>query len=594
MDPNEPGAAVLAIFDQIINIVKQAVPVRSDNKPLGGGRVYSMLSLGMPVDPVDFVNPWTPQGDIANSVTQGSAPVAPPPAAAAPAAGATATPPPPAPPDPESARKLAAAYKTSVLCNTMLQVTTDGTYLEYPTGQHLSFAYDGIISAMQPVTVNEAPDPQVQQAIDKAQRVLYQVNDDGTLSTNKSTIYKKYVSNTNAYGGAVAAYAQAYAAARSDPNQMQIWPVTSITFQNAVDQARDQLISDGAQTVEGALDTLASVGNPIQARMVAEARDLFKKWDLGLTGAVPVSTPYSFILPSGWADPNNDDEGWQTLTVDQSSYHSYDVKHSTSQSQYSWFNQGSSDSGSGGVLVGFAMFGGSGGSGSSSQQGQSSSQSHSSNVFGSDAKSLRISLSYALCTIERPWLSSDLFYMQGWYLRGGKKFAISNGQQASQANVSDITKLPILPMIPEQILVIRDVKISTSQWGSAGAVFNSMYGDSQESSSASASEESGSGGVSLGFISFGGSASHSQRSAQGQGSTFSSRSGSSYFGTTFDGTTLEIPGAQIIAWLCDIVPGCPQADDPELGTTAPAASTTTSTGTAAKPSPGTPAAAGAH
>jgi hypothetical protein len=602
MNANEPGAAILAIFDQIINIVKQAVPVRSDNKPLGGGRVYSMLTLGMPVDPVDFVNPWTPQGDIASSVTQGSAPAAPAPApVAAPAAGGATSPQTPPAPDPESARKLAAAYKTSVLCNTMLQVTTDGTYLEYPTGQHLNFAYDGIISAMQPATINELPDPQVQQAIDKAQRILYVANDDGTLSTTKSTIYKKYISNTNAYGGAVSAYAQAYASARSDPNQMQIWPVTSITFQNAVDQARDQLIADGAEQVEGALDTLASVGNPIQAHMVAEARDLYKKWDLGLTGAVPVSTPYSFIMPSGWADPNNDDEGWQTLTVDQSSYHHYDVQHATTQSQYSWFNQGSSSSGSGGVMLGFAMFGGSGSSSSSSGQGQSSSQSSASNVFGSDAKSLRISLSYALCTIERPWLSSDLFYMQGWYLRGGKKFAISNGQQGSQANVSDVSKLPILPMIPEQVLVIRDVKISTSQWGSAGDVLSSKYGDSQASSSSSSSEESGSGGVCLGFVSFGGSASHAQRSSQGQGSSFNSRDSSSYFGTTFDGSTLEIPGAQIIAWLSDIVPACPQTDDPELGTSAPApakpaSAGTASTGTASTPAAGaqTTAATGSH
>ena len=52
MNTNEPGAAVLAIFDQLINRVKQAVPVRSDDKPLGGGRVYSMMTLGMPVDPL--------------------------------------------------------------------------------------------------------------------------------------------------------------------------------------------------------------------------------------------------------------------------------------------------------------------------------------------------------------------------------------------------------------------------------------------------------------------------------------------------------------------------------------------------------------
>ena len=196
MDSNQPGAAVLAIFDQLINRVKQAVPVRSDDKPLGGGRVYSIMTLGMPVDPIDFVNPWTPQGDISikDAVAQGAAP-----AAAAGAGGAT-----PAPaPDPKAVRALAAAYKTSVLCNTMLQVTTDGTYLEYPTGQHLNFAYESIITAMQPVTSNEAPDPQVTAAIDKARRVLFKVNDDGTISTAKSDAYKKYLTNSTNYGMAL-------------------------------------------------------------------------------------------------------------------------------------------------------------------------------------------------------------------------------------------------------------------------------------------------------------------------------------------------------------------------------------------------------
>src|SRR5271167_3322875 len=106
MNTNEPGAAVLAIFDQLINRVKQAVPVRSDDKPLGGGRVYSMMTLGMPVDPVDFVNAWTPQGDInvKDAVAQGTAPAAPAPAAPA---GGSGTPAPPPPPDPKAARALA-------------------------------------------------------------------------------------------------------------------------------------------------------------------------------------------------------------------------------------------------------------------------------------------------------------------------------------------------------------------------------------------------------------------------------------------------------------------------------------------------------
>ena len=32
---NEPGAAVLTIFDQLIDRIKQRTPVRTDGKPLG-------------------------------------------------------------------------------------------------------------------------------------------------------------------------------------------------------------------------------------------------------------------------------------------------------------------------------------------------------------------------------------------------------------------------------------------------------------------------------------------------------------------------------------------------------------------------------
>src|SRR5262249_26337530 len=163
--------------DQLINRIKQSQPVRSDDKPLGGGVLYSLLVLGQPVDPIDFTKPWTPQGDIdvQDAVKQGALP------APAPTDGSAAPP----PPDPKSSRAPAAAVKPPTLCNPLLQVTDDGTYLEYPTGRHLDFAYNSIISAMQPVTSSEPPDPKVEAAIDKARRILFKVDDDGTITTTK-------------------------------------------------------------------------------------------------------------------------------------------------------------------------------------------------------------------------------------------------------------------------------------------------------------------------------------------------------------------------------------------------------------------------
>src|SRR5260370_13659281 len=97
---NEPGAAVLAIFDQLINRVKQAHPVRSDGKPLGGGMVYSTMVLGMPVAPIDYLCASSPSagdslldmGSQSALPNAGSAPAAPAPAGGAPPAARSRAP----------------------------------------------------------------------------------------------------------------------------------------------------------------------------------------------------------------------------------------------------------------------------------------------------------------------------------------------------------------------------------------------------------------------------------------------------------------------------------------------------------------------
>jgi hypothetical protein len=169
-------------------------------------------------------------------------------------------------------------------------------------------------------------------------------------------------------------------------------------------------------------------------------------------------------------------------------------------------------------------------------------------------------MEYGLCTIVRPWLISDLFFLKNWYLVGAKKNSVSDGTIDGQADSQDKT----LPMIPQQFLVVRNVRISSTDWGSDGQMLNDFYGGAQGSSSSSSSSQAGSAGVCLGFISFGGSAARSSSDASGQSSGWSARSTSDHFGTTFDGQTLTIPGAQIVAFLSDIVPANPELGDPGL------------------------------
>jgi hypothetical protein len=132
-------------------------------------------------------------------------------------------------------------------------------------------------------------------------------------------------------------------------------------------------------------------------------------------------------------------------------------------------------------------------------------------------------------------------------------------------------------MIPQQFLVIRNVSISSTDWGSDGSILDSYYGSAQGSTSSSSSNVSGGGGVCLGFVSFGGTASHSQQHGEGQSSSSGAASADSYFGTTFDGQTLSINGAQIIAFVSDIVPASPPLPDPSLSKAAAPASTSGTT-----------------
>src|SRR5260221_1137101 len=383
---NEPGSAVLAIFDQLIARVKQARPVRTDGKPLGGGMVYSMMVLGMPVDPEDYLHPWSPMGGstLQDLTSKGQLPSVAPVAAPASAQTPANQAPPPAP-DPKYARSMEAAYKTAQLSNILLQVTTDGSYLEYPTGKHLDFAYEGIVSSMQPMPMPPI-NPDVQKQIDEAQKVLYELDDDGSI-LGKSKLYKTYEKNARDLAQAKANYATEMAAARSNPANAEGWPMTSVTFQQVVDDAYDTFKTEGAEKVERALDIIGSVGVCMQDHMIKKARQLFDAYNLGLAG-VPAAIPWSYIEPSGWCDPDNDDEGWQQLSVKSSDYQHYDASGRTMGGQHSSNSNSSTTGGGGAVMLGFAAFGGSGSSSSTDSQSQGSSQYQFTSSFKNTPKDL--------------------------------------------------------------------------------------------------------------------------------------------------------------------------------------------------------------
>lgn len=549
---NEPGALVGTILSQLIDRVKSSKPLRTDGKSLTTGFVYSQLVLGEMIDPNQYKKPWSPMGgsslqDTVNTVNLN--PTTPPQDGNPSVKNA----------DPKVQKAMEAAFMTSQLVDTQIMVTNDDSYVTYPGDKHISFAYEGIINGMQPTPMPPIA-ADVQKQIDDAKKILYKMDDDGAI-IGKSDLYKTYQKNALAYATAKATFAQTQALTISNPNSTiaDSWPLISSSLQQAVDNAWDDFKTEGAEQIERALDIIESVGVSMQDFMIAKARKIYDAWNVNIAG-VAEKVPYSYISPTGWYDPDDDDEGWEALTVSESEYHSFDNKFNS----YHWFNHSeihsSSGSGGGGLMI--FGFGGSGGGGSTSSEssGNSNSGSTSNHVFHNDAKGLSIQLEYGLCQINRPWLIGDLFYMNNWYLVNNTKNAISDGTVNGQV----LKKEPLLPMLPTQFLVVRNVKITATTWGRDSDTLTNIYNESKRNSNSDSDYQSGGGGFSLGFLSIDGGGSHSSFDAQSTALGSGSSNTLTEYGFKFDGQTLEIRGAQIVAWLSDILPSCAPLDDPGL------------------------------
>ncbi|GGP24891.1 hypothetical protein [Silvimonas amylolytica] len=550
---SEPGKLVLSILDLLIQRVKSTRPINTNGKELSTGFVYSQLVLGMPCNPQDYMNPWTPTGTVQDAVKAQ-------PNLASPAGTPAGTPAPAV--DSTVQHALNAAWKTSRLVDTMLMVTNDDSYLEYGAGgRHLSFAYEGIITAMQS-TDSAAVSPDVAERVKNAEKVLFELDPSDGSIIGKSKLYKNYTANALAYANAKSDLAEKQAEVLGNPATAASWPQMAERYQQQVDIAWDTFKTEGADKVEAAVDVRESVGISMENHMIARAKDIFDKWNLAGLSGVAERTPYAFISPSDWADPQADTSGWQGLSIDQRSYNSRSSFQSADYVKRQYKYDASASSGGGGVAYfGFGAYG-SGGNTSLDVRNTYQSQDGSSYQFHNDAKNLSISLEYALCSVDRPWFIGDLFYLHNWYLRGNKKNSISDGTVAGMLHDSSGNFL--LPMIPTQFLAVRNITISATQsdWGQDGQTLHKMYTDSK--THAGTWTASGGGGFSCGIFTIGGHGSHSSTHTDTSLESISSDDTSSASGWSFDGEKLEIRGTQIIAWLSELLPPAPTQDAPPV------------------------------
>lgn len=281
-------------------------------------------------------------------------------------------------------------------------------------------------------------------------------------------------------------------------------------------------------------------------------------------GGVAVGTPYTMVMPSSWYDPNDQENGFTKITASHSQFQSHSAS-SSSQQASSWYKgHSSSTGGSAGGMVFGITFGGSASHSNSDQHSGAHTSGGQSFSFGSTMSNCTIKLEFGLCTIYRPWLLKELFVIDGWYLPGEKDNVVSDGTIGGQKSQDD---KHLLPMIPTRFLVLRNISIEANGWGRAGSMMSQDRKDSSRDDQSSSSSVSGG----VGFLCFGGTASHSNADWSGDDAQSSSAAGSWFFTGDENHGTLSINGCQIVGYIGEIMPASPRIDGTKKVGTAPPA-----------------------
>lgn len=540
---SEPRALAASILSEIVTYVHQSRPTRTDGKSTSG-YVFCQMTPGLMVSPRDYAKPWSPVGGILG-LSSGQRPPG----------DSTA----PAPPSSDAARRAySAAFNTATTFDKLLLVTDDGTTQYYSGGgRHLSFQYANLLQGMEAPPAPPRP-ADVTARIDAAGAVLY---DDEGDDTKKYARYKK---NQDAYAAARADKIAAEITIMNDPTQAPLAPTLLLPKSRKIDQALDKWRTQGADEVEEALATLAGLGTPMELGAIKRAREIHEAWSVdlpGVAGAAGAQMAYTFMFPSEWSQIEVDDIGWTTLKHESHTYRNHFEQHGYHLNTGEWAGDSSSSSGNAGISVFGLGFGGNYSEWDSQSHANYSNTANDGTKFHEDATDLTIELQYGLCEIARPWMVTDLFQLTNWFLRGERKGSISTGTIADQLGDTDRK----LPMIPTAVLVIRNVRITSSNWGSDRTTLENYWSTYGRSDSSGGSSIGGNVSVPVfGPLALTGGYSHSDAHYQGDFHDEAGNNVRNDFGSYFEGDTLVINGAQIVGWLGEIIPFAPPMDDPAL------------------------------
>lgn len=347
------------------------------------------------------------------------------------------------------------------------------------------------------------PNPAAEKAYDDAYKVLFRLvtrTDDDTGETTtkpfETASFKEYKEKKGEYEDAVEIFMIEFTKANLTEEGRNNWPLLGRRHQARVEDAWDAWRATDATRIEDALAAKDMTSNNAIGRAFFDAKELFDSYKQLLEG-----TFYwrSRAIPSDWHDPNTAAD-WPVMEASSSSY----------------FNQTSSEftsyGGGGFVGVGVGLWSVGGGFNNREQEER----------FHSESTNITVRFKYSTVNLDRPWLNYTLFKLSGWSISGVSPKSFSNGTKQNQ-------KDSLFPLLPQSFIVIRDVEI-TANWGQTDRDLISKA-------------RSGSTSVGWGPFSVSGSYSHS--------------SSHETVKADFYGSTLYIPGMQIMGWICNVVPPCP-------------------------------------
>jgi|GEM_PF-727069 len=479
------------------DLKNKAAGVDPSTNKMPEGYFVSFRPIGLPIDPADYSNPWSPTGSELNQATtsamnQESSSNAGMPSGAAPAVDINQL----------IAAKVGQSelnyFQTFELTDAKLRM--DEQYSVMPDAGHVSDAWFAIINGAQEVASNMTLNASMEKSIKDAQAVLI----DPTTG-DPTPHYNKYLDYQQKYFSAVQSLNGQYANAIADPNAMAMWPITGKIPQEQVNTAMENWVGLGYKTeIETAQDTLNAQGMDPAIALINRAKLAYENSlvEIGTLGLFP----YTLISPSTFYDPYIQD-GWTGYSQTASSV-------STNSSSSS-----SSESGSGGVSFGFFSV------------GASASHEQSQSAFQMDTSNLAISFEYCTADINRPWLDTNLLNLGNWFLLDNAKNCISDGTYGQELEAAS-DKGTFLPSIVTSLILIRNLKIS---WA--------MTHEQQQ-----AFQQSTSGGGQVGFGPF------------FVGGSFTTSNGNSSSLGTANSQGIHVQGVQLVGYCSTITPASPRLD----------------------------------